>query len=196
MANARYYRAEFCLGAHRIDQLPESQAEVAFVGRSNAGKSSAMNLITNQRKLARTSKTPGRTQQINCFAIGQQQFLVDLPGYGYAKVPPAQAAHWRRTLGLYVAERESLKCVAIVMDIRHPLRQGDWEMIQHCLDADMALHCILTKSDKVNRGQAQRTLNQCAKQLEEQGVEATLQTFSASKGDGLDDAHEMLDMYL
>ena len=191
-----YAAAEFILGAHNLSQLPDdSQVEVAFAGRSNAGKSSALNFITGRKKLARTSKTPGRTQQINYFSLDQGRYLVDLPGYGYAKVPPKQVRHWRHTLSSYIQRRETLRCVVMLMDIRHPLTPGDWDMVQWCLPTEVALHFILTKADKLSRNQAQRTLQQTLHALEDAGVEATLQLMSVLKGQGLDDAYELLGEY-
>ena len=192
----RYNDAEFILGAHQLEQLPaDGKIEVAFAGRSNAGKSSALNFITQRKKLARTSKVPGRTQQINYFSLDAGRYLVDLPGYGYAKVPPSQARHWQRTLSTYIRSREALRCVVVLMDIRHPLTQGDWDMVQWCLPIGVDLHFILTKADKLSRNNANRAMQQTLKALEEAGVEATLQLMSVLKGQGLEDAHELLDSY-
>ena len=130
MINPVYFNATFTKSARTLDQLPDdSLAEVAFAGRSNSGKSSAINVITRNRKLARTSKTPGRTQLINHFEVTPGHYLVDLPGYGYAKVSKSQLAHWRTTLGGYLLNRAPLRCLVIVMDIRHPLSDHDWRLI-------------------------------------------------------------------
>lgn len=194
--NARYFNAQFALGAHRLSQLPaDSQIEVAFAGRSNAGKSSALNAITRNKKLARTSKTPGRTQEINCFSLGEARYVVDLPGYGYAKVPKKQQLHWQNTLTKYVLERKQLVCLAIVMDIRHPLTDLDLSMIEAAASRQCGLHILLTKADKLSNNAAKQTLMKVAKSLEQSGIEASLQIFSALKGNGVADAHQLLDEY-
>lgn len=197
MPNTRYFQTEFASSAHTLAQLPaDSLAEVAFAGRSNSGKSSAINTITRNKKLARTSKTPGRTQLINHFTVIPGNYLVDLPGYGYAKVSKSQIKHWQTTLGGYLRKRESLRCLVIVMDIRHPLSDHDWRLIDWTLEGESALHVLLTKSDKLSKGAAQATLLDTKATLEAEGIECTLQLFSALKRTGVDDAHELLDMYL
>ncbi len=197
MINSAYFNATFKKSAHTLEQLPDdSVAEVAFAGRSNSGKSSAINVITRNKKLARTSKTPGRTQLINHFEITPGHYLVDLPGYGYAKVSKTQLAHWRKTLGGYLLSRQPLRCLIIVMDIRHPLSDHDWRLIEWTMEASVNLHCLLTKSDKLSKGAAQRALLSTGATLESEGIPCTLQTFSALKKTGIDDAHELLDMYL
>lgn len=195
--NPLYARAEFATAAHNLSQMPDdSVAEVAFAGRSNAGKSSAINTITRRNKLARTSKTPGRTQEINFFTLGDGRYLSDLPGYGYAKVAKKQIAHWRHTLTRYLSTRKQLKCLVLVMDIRHPLTDYDWLLIDAASKGGVELHCLLTKADKLSRNQAAATLHKVRAELEDAGIEATLQTFSALKKEGVDDAHELLDMYM
>ncbi len=197
MINPVYFNTTFTKSAHTLEQLPpDSVAEVAFAGRSNSGKSSAINVITRNKKLARTSKTPGRTQLINHFVVTPGRYLVDLPGYGYAKVSKSQLAHWRKTLGGYLLSREPLSCLVIVMDIRHPLSDHDWRLIEWTMEANVNLHCLLTKSDKLSKGAAQRVLLNTGSTLEREGIPCTLQTFSALKKTGIDDAHELLDMYL
>jgi len=197
MPNKLYFNTEFATSAHKLSQLPDdSVAEVAFAGRSNSGKSSAINVITRNKKLARTSKTPGRTQLINHFQICPGFYLVDLPGYGYAKVSKSQIAHWKTTLGGYLRSREELRCLVIVMDIRHPLSDHDWRLMDWALQGDTALHCLLTKADKLSRGAATKTLLDTQSTLEKEGIECTLQLFSALKKTGVDDAHELLDMHL
>ncbi len=197
MPNTRYFQTCFTTSAHTLAQLPkDSLAEVAFAGRSNSGKSSAINTITRNKKLARTSKTPGRTQLINHFVVAPGNYLVDLPGYGYAKVPKAQIKHWQTTLGGYLRNREPLRCLIIVMDIRRPLSDHDWRLIDWSLEGSASLHFLLTKSDKLSKGAAQSTLLDTKRKLEEEGVAGTLQLFSALKKTGVDDAHELLDMYL
>lgn len=189
-----YHQAKFILGATALSQLPDCSTEVAFAGRSNAGKSTALNTITQQRKLARTSRTPGRTREINCFELDAERYLIDLPGYGYAKVPEAMAKAWQKTLTQYLLERQSLKAVFILMDIRHPLTPHDWSMIE-ILPESINLHFVLTKADKLSRNQANKTLMSTAKTLEKHGIEATVQTFSALSKDGLQDIWDTLDDY-
>ena len=197
MINTNYFNSQFTTSAHTLGQLPDdSTAEVAFAGRSNAGKSSAINTITRNKKLARTSKTPGRTQLINHFEVVPGNYLVDLPGYGYAKVSKSQIRHWQAALGGYLKNRESLKCLVVVMDIRHALSDYDWRLIEWAMQGDSALHCLLTKSDKLSRGAARAMLLKVSQQLEDEGIECTLQTFSALKKDGVEESHELLDMYL
>ena len=155
--------------------------EVAFAGRSNAGKSSAINALTEQKSLARTSKTPGRTQQIVIFELDANRRFADLPGYGYAKVPAKLKAHWQQVLQRYFSIRRSLRGVVLVMDIRHPLRPFDQQMIDWCEHCNVPCHVLLTKADKLSRGAAQAVLmrvNQCLP------PGATAQVFSASKGQG------------
>jgi len=180
-----------------LNQLPEdSVAEVAFAGRSNAGKSSAINAITRSRNLAKTSKTPGRTQLINHFTVESGRYLVDLPGYGYAKVSKSQQKHWATTLSRYLSTRESLRCLIVVMDIRHPLTDHDWKMLEYQQAGHAELHLLLTKADKISRNKRQAVLQQCRAELEEAGVEATLQIFSANDATGMGDVHQVLDAYL
>lgn len=166
---------------------PDSGAEVAFAGRSNAGKSSALNTLTDNHKLARTSKTPGRTQLINFFQLTEEHRLVDLPGYGFAKVPKAMKEKWDRNLAQYLQERQSLKGLILLMDIRHPLQPYDLQMLQWANDAKMPVHILLTKADKLKRGPAQSTLLKVKKTLKEMGLSDRLsvQTFSAPKRDGV-----------
>jgi len=196
MPNPLYFNTQFTSSAHKLSQLPgDSEVEVAFAGRSNAGKSSAINVITHNKKLARISKTPGRTQLINHFEVLPRHYLVDLPGYGYAKVPKSQRLHWQHTLGEYLLTREPLRCLIIVMDLRRPLTEHDWNMIEWSQSGGVALHCLLTKSDKLSRGAAQKALLGTMRSLEQAGVESTLQLFSALHKTGIDDAHELLDRY-
>lgn len=195
--NKTYFSARFSTSANTLTQLAEnSVAEVAFAGRSNAGKSSAINAITRNGKLARTSKTPGRTQLINYFELADHRYLVDLPGYGYAKVSKKQQQHWQSTLRDYLISREQLRCLVILMDIRNPLTDPDWQMIDLQHQGHAQLHVILTKADKISKNAAHKILFASQAELEEAGVAATLQLFSATKLTGIDDAHSLLDMYL
>jgi GTP-binding protein len=182
---------EFILGAHRLDQLPDDiGVEIAIAGRSNAGKSSAINTLFHRRGLARVSKTPGRTQQINVFSLSAGTRLVDLPGYGYAKVSPGLRDHWARTLPQYLACRQSLVGLLLAMDIRHPLQPNDQEFIAWVAGAGHAVHVLLTKCDKLNRGaqlQALRTVqNWCAGQP----APISAQVFSSLKRLGVDEARD------
>jgi GTP-binding protein len=172
---------------------PDTGAEVAFAGRSNAGKSSALNSITRQRSLARTSKTPGRTQQINFFGLGADRRLVDLPGYGYAKVPQTMKDKWQRHLAEYLRTRHSLRGLVLLMDCRHPLTEYDRSMLSWSAEAGLPVHILLTKADKLKRGQAATALLQVRKALD--GA-ATVQLFSALKRQGTDEACDVLENFL
>lgn len=187
--------ATFCVSADKLNQCPDdSLAEVAFAGRSNAGKSSAINSLTQNGKLARTSKTPGRTQLINFFNLNIPGYrIVDLPGYGYAKVPIAMKTHWQKHLDAYLQHREALKGVVLVMDIRHPMKEFDEMMVGWCERTGMPLHVLLTKSDKLTRGPAQSTLLKLKSQLQKRlGDKVSLQTFSALKHQGVDELRARL----
>ena len=196
MKNNPYRHATFLISANRLDQLPaDSGVEVAFAGRSNAGKSSALNAITGSKSLARTSKTPGRTQLINLFALDDRRRLVDLPGYGYAKVPEKIKRHWQQTLGRYLEQRQCLHGLVLVMDIRHPFKEYDCQMLEWCRHVGMAVHVLLTKADKLKRGAAANALQQVRKQLPEHHPAASVQLFSAPKRQGVDEAQAQLDQW-
>ncbi len=181
--------ATFALSAHDPRELPEPGApEIAFAGRSNAGKSSAINALTGRRRLAFFSKTPGRTQLINFFALGERAFLVDLPGYGYAGVPLPVRQHWQTLVGNYVAERPSLAGVVVVMDARHPLTPLDHELLQWLAPAGRRVHVLLTKADKLSRQSAQRTLAQTRAELARLYEGSSVQLFSSLKREGLAEA--------
>ncbi|MDT8319902.1 MAG: ribosome biogenesis GTP-binding protein YihA/YsxC [Xanthomonadales bacterium] len=183
LKNNPYRQAEYVISAHTLKQLPaDSGYEVAFAGRSNAGKSSAINALTTQKSLARTSKTPGRTQQIVIFSVGENRRIADLPGYGYAKVPEKLRAHWRHVMQLYFNQRQSLRGVVLVMDIRHPMREFDEQMLRWCSQSAVPCHVLLTKADKLNRGPAQAALHQVRQNLP---PGSSAQVFSAKKNDGL-----------
>jgi GTP-binding protein len=193
-----FRQAQFLTSANRIGQLPaDSGAEVAFAGRSNAGKSSALNAICDQQGLARTSKTPGRTQLLNVFPIGDEAHrLVDLPGYGYAKVPEAMRLHWRGVLDAYLRTRESLRGLVLVMDARHPLKEFDCDMLAFGAASGRPCHCLLTKSDKLSRSEAARTLADVRKTLTAEFPLGTAQLFSAHAKTGLDEARSVLSGWL
>lgn len=184
--NSAYRKAKFLLAAQHFSQLPINiQFEVAFAGRSNAGKSSAINTITGIHSLARTSKTPGRTQQIVYFALDEQHALVDLPGYGFAKVPAKVKQHWQQLMESYFQQRNVLKGLVLVMDIRHPLREFDEQMLFWCKHSQVPVHILLTKADKLSKGAASSTLHKTQKHLKASGYEnVSLQIFSSLKRTG------------
>jgi GTP-binding protein len=185
-----YSHVRFLLGAHQPNQFPEDAgAEVAIAGRSNAGKSSAINAMLGRQSLARTSKTPGRTQQINFFELEDGKRLVDLPGYGFAKVPENVKRHWGALLANYFNRRECLTGAIVVMDSRRPLTDVDMEMLELAASRDLPLHILLTKSDKLSRSESLKTLAQTRKAL---GDAATVQLFSATAKTGVDEARDAL----
>lgn len=190
MKSNPFRKAHFLTSANRIDQLPaDSGAEVAFAGRSNAGKSSALNAICDQHGLARTSKTPGRTQLLNVFPVGDEAHrLIDLPGYGYAKVPEAMRLHWRGAIDRYLRERVSLRGLVLVMDSRHPLKDFDRDMLAFGAASQRLCHCLLTKSDKLSRSESLQTLAAVRKTLAAEFPQATAQLFSSTAKTGLDEA--------
>ncbi|HET8790593.1 MAG TPA: ribosome biogenesis GTP-binding protein YihA/YsxC [Modicisalibacter sp.] len=177
---------------------PDSGREVAFAGRSNAGKSSAINALTQQNALARTSKTPGRTQLINFFSVGGDdgQRLVDLPGYGFAKVPEKVKLEWQRHLAEYLQRRDSLQGLMLMMDVRHPLSEFDEMMLGWADEQDMAVHILLTKADKLKPGAAKSSLLEVRRRLHEWEDLVSVQLFSALKRQGLDEAQARLDAWL
>lgn len=192
--NTLYYQAKFSLSAPDLKSTPpDIGREVAFAGRSNAGKSSALNTLTRQKSLARTSKTPGRTQLLNFFPLNDDLRFVDLPGYGYAKVPEKVKREWQAVMETYLSERKSLCGIILVMDIRHPLTEFDWQMIKWCDQAQKPLHILLTKADKMNYGAAKNILFQVQGELGEQGMDVSLQLFSSLKKMGIEDIHGLLD---
>lgn len=165
--------------------------EVAFVGRSNAGKSSALNVITNQKKLARTSKTPGRTQLMNFFDLDEDRRIVDLPGYGYAKVPEKVKRQIEEILSTYLSQRKCLQGLVLLMDIRHPLNSRDMDLINFVTDYEKPVHILLTKCDKINRGPSNNTLLEVRKRLHGYS-DVSVQTFSATRRLGLEEAQEKI----
>ncbi len=184
-----FNKATFTQSAPSIRECPpEEGVEVAFAGRSNAGKSSAINALTNNGKLARTSKTPGRTQLINFFDISTTQRLVDLPGYGYAKVSREMKEQWQKHLSEYLRSRKCLQGLVLLMDIRHPLQEFDTTMINWAAEANMPVHILLTKADKLSRGNAGSILLEVKKEMKNTGLNdlVSVQTFSALKNTGVD----------
>ena len=191
-----FNQAQFVVSAANLKACPlDSLAEVAFAGRSNAGKSSAINTITGQNRLARISKTPGRTQLINFFALNEGRHLVDLPGYGFAKVPLKVKDKWQRELEQYLRQRDALVGLILLSDIRHPRKEFDRMMIDWAVQSDLPLHILLTKSDKLKRGAAQNTLLSVQKELAALD-NGSVQLFSSLKNVGVDEARAKLSDWL
>lgn len=189
----RLENARFTLSVHDPELLPPDGApEVAFIGRSNAGKSSAINTLAGRRRLAYVSKTPGRTQLINFFAVDEDGYLVDLPGYGYAGVPLAVREHWNTLVGRYVRERGALAGVIVVMDARHPLTPLDRRLLEWLRPAARDLHVLLTKSDKLSAQAAHRTLAQARQELAGLYPGGTVQLFSSLKRTGTAEAGDRI----
>jgi GTP-binding protein len=192
----RYRQTQFLKSARLPrDYPPDAGVEVAFAGRSNAGKSSALNCLADQRALARTSKTPGRTQLINFFSIDDDRRLVDLPGYGYAKVSLEIKRRWQSEMAAYLERRGSLAGLVLLMDVRHPLTDYDREMLGWCAQRDLPVHVLLTKADKLKRGPAEATRLQVRRALEALHPSASVQLFSALKRTGLEAALAQLDAW-
>lgn len=188
-----FQRAEYLISAPKLSQCPaDIGKEVAFAGRSNAGKSSAINTLCRQKSLARTSKTPGRTQLINFFVINEQQRIVDLPGYGFAKVPLAVKEKWQRNLGQYLRERQCLAGMVLLMDIRHPLQDFDLMTLDWAIKSDMPIHILLTKADKLKRGAATNTMLAVKRELAEYEDLISIQLFSSLKKTGLPELEKKL----
>ena len=189
-----FNRARYLLSAHNFRQLPpDVGAEVAFAGRSNAGKSSALNALCQQNALARVSKTPGRTQQLVFFEVEPQRYLVDLPGYGYAKVPQDLQAHWQAFLDGYFGSRMALRGLVVVMDIRHPLKDYDRQMIAYAVQRGLPAHALLTKADKLGRGQQAQALQAVRRDLSNSyGDTVSVQAFSGESKQGVDEARAVV----
>ncbi len=199
MQHPLYQQAYYLKSAPNLSHCPLDEGyEVAFAGRSNAGKSSALNVITSQKALARTSKTPGRTQMINFFALDEaaERKLVDLPGYGFAKVNLKMKRAWEAGLAEYIEKRQSLKGLILLMDVRHPMTEIDQVMLDWTLDLELPVHILLTKADKLKKGPANSTLLKLKKQLKEQYPHATAQLFSSLKRTGLDQVWHKLDEWM
>lgn len=192
-----YTKAVFLKSAARVVQLPEDSGyEVAFAGRSNAGKSSALNCLTGIKGLARTSKTPGRTQLINLFSLDAERRLVDLPGYGYAKVALQVKMDWQKNLAHYLEVRKSLKGLVLLMDVRHPLKDLDKMMVDWALDRELPVHILLTKADKLSRSDVKNALLQVRKFYDLATHLLSVQSFSALKKEGVDDLISKLNQWL
>lgn len=189
-----YHMTRFIISAPDIRHLAtDSGIEVAFAGRSNAGKSSALNTLTNQKNLARTSKTPGRTQLINLFEVTDGVRLVDLPGYGYAEVPEQMKIKWQRALGEYLQKRNSLKGLVVLMDIRHPLKDLDQQMIQWAVDVEIPVLVLLTKADKLASGARKAQLNMVREAVLPFMGDIQVEAFSSLKKLGVDKLRQKLD---
>ncbi|WP_151828693.1 ribosome biogenesis GTP-binding protein YihA/YsxC [Acinetobacter radioresistens] len=182
-------KAEFLMSAPKLSLCVEDTGyEIAFAGRSNAGKSSAINALTNQKQLARASKKPGRTQMINFFSLGNpNQRLVDLPGYGYAAVPETMKIVWQKELENYLIHRESLQGLVLLMDIRHPLQHFDTMMLEWAHSRKLFVHILLTKADKLNRGPANKTLLEVKQELKKMKLNFSIQLFSSLNKQGLEE---------
>ena len=196
MSELNYHVTHFVMSAPDISHLPaDTGIEVAFAGRSNAGKSSALNTLTNQKGLARTSKTPGRTQLINLFEVKEGKRLVDLPGYGYAEVPEEMKLKWQRALGEYLQKRQALKGLVILMDIRHPLKDLDRQMIQWSVESGIPVLLLLTKADKLASGARKAQLNVVREAALDFVGDVQVELFSSLKKIGVDKVRQKLDSW-
>ena len=195
-----FARAQYLLAAHNFRQLPpDGGFEVAFAGRSNAGKSSALNALCQQNALARVSKTPGRTQQLVFFGLPphENKYLVDLPGYGYAKVPQELQAHWQAFLDGYFGSRDALRGLVVVMDVRHPLKEYDRQMLGYAMRRGLPAHVILTKADKLGRGAAGNTLQAVRMELQRSFADSvTVQLFSGESKQGVEELRAVVAQWL
>lgn len=187
-----FRQTKFITSAPDINHLPPHGVEIAFAGCSNAGKSSALNKLTDQKNLARTSKTPGRTQLINMFEVEKGCNLMDLPGYGFAKVPEELKIQWQEALGEYLQTRENLIGLVLFMDIRHPLKDTDLSMIHWAVDSELPVLALLTKCDKLKRGPAKSAVLQVRRALEPLGGDVQVESFSSLKGEGVDTVRSVL----
>jgi GTP-binding protein len=189
-----YQKAQYLKSAPNLSHCPEDQGyEVAFAGRSNAGKSSALNIICSQKSLARTSKTPGRTQMINYFQLDEQRYLIDLPGYGFAKVNVKVKRVWEAGLSEYIEQRKALKGLVLMMDVRHPLQPLDVLMLDWCKELELPVHVLLTKADKLSRNQANQAWLQLTNHLKAHYPLGSVQLFSSLNKQGLEQAWQQLD---
>jgi GTP-binding protein len=191
-----YHQAQYLKSATELTQLTADKGwEVAFIGRSNAGKSSAINAITGIRGLARTSSTPGQTQMINLFTLDKDRRIVDLPGYGYAKVPRTIKERWAKTVDEYLESRQCLRGLILVMDIRHPLKEADQQFIAWSIKCEVPVHILLTKADKLSAAEARKVLKEVSTALEPFGSTLSQQTFSAMEMQGIEEAQSLLDQW-
>ncbi|MBN2617278.1 MAG: YihA family ribosome biogenesis GTP-binding protein [Spirochaetales bacterium] len=192
-----FKNAKFVTAFSASSKPPEDRfIEVAFAGRSNAGKSSSLNALTGQNKLAKTSSKPGRTQQINFFGIDEKRFLVDLPGYGYAAVSKTLKEEWQGLMEGFLRSRQSLRGVVIIMDIRHPLKDNDCQMIEWCDERALPMHIVLTKADKLKKNQINKTLFAVQKSVQDIKTEITVQVFSSETKVGLPELRAKLNTWM
>ena len=189
-----FQNAKFFTTVNHLKDLPDTPAEIAFVGRSNAGKSSAINTLTNHVRLAYVSKTPGRTQHINFFELENGNFMVDLPGYGYAQVPEAIRAHWVKLLGDYLQQRRQLIGLILIMDSRHPLKALDIQMLDFFHITGRPVHILLSKADKLSKNDQIKTLAAVKKSLKPytERQKISVQLFSSLKKQGMDEVNQVL----
>ncbi len=191
-----YQNTQFVTSAPDIRHLPEDEGiEIAFAGRSNAGKSSALNRLTNQKSLAKTSKTPGRTQLINLFRVDDYCHIVDLPGYGFAQVPLEMKKKWQRSLGEYLQKRESLQGLVVLMDIRHPMKDLDQQMIDWAIDCQIPVLVLLTKADKLKSGARKAQLLKIRQMAAKLDGDVEVEAFSSLKGIGVDQLRNKMDQW-
>lgn len=196
MKTLNYAKTHFILSAPNISHLPNDEGiEIAFAGRSNAGKSSALNTLTQQKSLARTSKTPGRTQLINLFEVEENCRLVDLPGYGFAQVPEAVKRQWQKSLGEYLQKRESLKGLVVLMDVRHPLKDLDQQMIEWACLSNLPVLLLLTKADKLASGAKKQQLNMVREAILPFQGDITVELFSSLKKQGVSELKQVLNQW-
>ena len=197
MTDKFFRQARFLTSAAKLSQCPPDQGyEVAFAGRSNAGKSSAINTLCDHGGLAKTSKTPGRTQLINFFELDEERRLVDLPGYGYARVSVSIKKDWQGNLAQYLEQRRCLKGLVLMMDVRHPLKDFDLQMLDWAGHIGLPVHALLTKADKLKRGPASASLQKVRKTLQEMEGDFSVQLFSSLKKTGVAEAHQKLNQWL
>lgn len=190
-----FSQLSYATSAATLAQLPVSRAEIAFAGRSNAGKSSAINTLAGHKRLAFVSKTPGRTQLINFFSVDEGRFIVDLPGYGYAKVPPEIRERWENVLSAYLQTREALAGLVLIMDARHPLTPLDRRMLDWFLPRGLPVHILLTKADKLSRGAAGKTLQEVRMTLKD-SPQVSVQLFSSLAKQGIEEAEGVIKSWL
>lgn len=189
-----FQNAQFFTTVNHLKDLPETSAEIAFVGRSNAGKSSAINTLCNHVRLAYVSKTPGRTQHINFFRLSNQHFMVDLPGYGYAQVPEAIRTHWVKLLGDYLQKRKQIIGLILIMDARHPLKPLDKQMLEFFATTGRPVHILLSKADKLSKNEQNKTLSLVKQSLQVlmEKQEISVQLFSSLKKTGIDEVEKVV----
>lgn len=194
MSADQFRKATYLLSAHKLNQLPmDAGREVAFVGRSNVGKSSVINAITNRRALARTSKLPGRTQQLNYFLISEDVRLVDLPGYGYAKVPKQLKVQWSELVNGYFNTRQSLAGLVLIVDIRRDITEQELTIVDWCKTVKIPVHLLVNKADKLAFGARKKALDRWKRLTDESG---SVQLFSASRKTGISELTAVLDEWL